>query len=378
MLDIDVKNGQNLTRRNQILLPIATVRQAASTPQLNPQLPKQIFYVFNGDADGIIATHQLRLAHQTELADDAGATLAPVLLTGVKRDINLLDRLLNEYAATHWATAKIYVCDISLDSNAVALYALLDLGATVHYFDHHRATAYVPHTLLHAYIDTAASTCSSLIVDKFLQRQFHAWAIAAAFGDGLQPVASKAFSNVQLADLARIGRNMNYNAYGDRVEDLHYSPETLLAAIQDFADPLRFLVSSNIISRLENGFNADLALLNRVIAVEISSHCRLWTLPDAPASRRANGSFANQVAAAAPYQAHVILTPIAAITNDGEMRFSVSIRAPGILAGAHARGADHVAIQFATGGGRSASAGINVLPQSSISALCNSMRFTFG
>ena len=345
---------------------------------MNPKLPKQIFYVFNGDADGIIATHQLRLAHQAERADAAGATRASVLLTGVKRDINLLDRLLNEHAETNWATAEIYVCDISLDSNAVALYALLNLGATVHYFDHHRATAYVPHPLLHAYVDTSASTCSSLIVDKYLQRRFHAWAIAAAFGDGLQPVPSNSFSQAQLADLARIGRSMNYNAYGDCVEDLHYSPETLLAAIQDFADPLPFLSSSNIISRLEHGFNADLALLTCVIPVEISSHCRLWTLPDAPASRRANGSFANQVVAAAPHQAHVVLTPIAAIANDSEMRFSVSIRAPKILAGADARGADYVAIQFATGGGRSASAGINLLPQSSISSLCDSMRATFG
>jgi len=30
MLDIDVKNGQNLALRSQILLPIAIVRQAAS------------------------------------------------------------------------------------------------------------------------------------------------------------------------------------------------------------------------------------------------------------------------------------------------------------------------------------------------------------
>ena len=30
MLDIDVKNRQNLARRSQILIPIATVRQAAS------------------------------------------------------------------------------------------------------------------------------------------------------------------------------------------------------------------------------------------------------------------------------------------------------------------------------------------------------------
>jgi hypothetical protein len=30
MLDIDVKNGQNLARHSQIFLPIAIVRQAAS------------------------------------------------------------------------------------------------------------------------------------------------------------------------------------------------------------------------------------------------------------------------------------------------------------------------------------------------------------
>jgi hypothetical protein len=301
-----------------------------------------------------------------------------VLLTGVKRDINLLARLLDEQAETNWAASEIYVCDVSLDSNAEALYALLNLGATVHYFDHHRATAYVPHPRLHAHIDTAATTCTSLIVDKHLQHQFQAWAIAAAFGDGLQPEPIGAFNPEQLADLARIGRSINYNAYGDSVQDLHYPPETVLAAIQDFADPFGFYTSSAMISRLESGFNDDLAQLTRVLASEISANCRLWTLPNAPASRRANGSFANQVSAAAPDKAHLILTPIAASADESEMQFSVSIRAPKRLPTPDAPGADYVAAQFATGGGRKASAGINALPQSSVDALCTSMRATFG
>ncbi len=341
--------------------------------------------MFNGDADGIIATHQLRLARYAEKSCADDASPPPILITGVKRDIQLLDRLLSEYADADWPTVQIFVCDISLDSNASALYRLLDLGATVHYFDHHRATRYVPHARLHAHIDTAAATCTSLIVDATLQHQFHAWAIAAAFGDGLLPTPRQTIAPTALNTLNRIGKMLNYNAYGDSVEDLYFAPETVLAAIQDFDDPLAFHNASSMISRLESGFNDDLALLTRVSATEISANCQLWTLPDAPASRRANGSFANQVSSAAPQQAHVILTPIARAAHEADApeaqfsaSFSASIRAPKVLAAADALGADAVAAQFSTGGGRKASAGINVLPQSSVSALCASMRATFG
>ncbi|MDP1933523.1 MAG: acetyltransferase, partial [Nitrosomonas sp.] len=41
------------------------------------------YYVFNGDADGLCALHQLRLV-DPEIAS---------LITGVKRDIKLLDRV---------------------------------------------------------------------------------------------------------------------------------------------------------------------------------------------------------------------------------------------------------------------------------------------
>ncbi|MDP7463092.1 MAG: acetyltransferase, partial [SAR324 cluster bacterium] len=56
---------------------------------------------FNGDADGLCALHQLRLAEPTESE----------LVTGVKRDIQLLERIRER------CDCKITVLDISLDSN---------------------------------------------------------------------------------------------------------------------------------------------------------------------------------------------------------------------------------------------------------------------
>ena len=63
------------------------------------------FDVFNGDADGIIALVQLRLAEPKE----------STLITGVKRDISLLKQVDVETADT------ITVLDISLEKNIDAL-----------------------------------------------------------------------------------------------------------------------------------------------------------------------------------------------------------------------------------------------------------------
>ena len=66
--------------------------------------------VFNGDADGICALHQLRLA---DPRPDAR------LVTGVKRDIRLLQQLAGI------RNAHITVLDVSLDSNRDSLISLL-------------------------------------------------------------------------------------------------------------------------------------------------------------------------------------------------------------------------------------------------------------
>ena len=68
------------------------------------------FDVFNGDADGICALHQLRLAEPRQAQ----------LVTGVKRDISLVQRV--DVAKADAVT----VLDVSMDKNTQALQDLLD------------------------------------------------------------------------------------------------------------------------------------------------------------------------------------------------------------------------------------------------------------
>jgi oligoribonuclease NrnB/cAMP/cGMP phosphodiesterase (DHH superfamily) len=79
--------------------------------------------IFNGDADGICALLQLRLAEPREAQ----------LVTGVKRDINLLKQVDAE------AGDRITVLDISMDKNRDDLQRVLDAGAEVFFVDHHFA-----------------------------------------------------------------------------------------------------------------------------------------------------------------------------------------------------------------------------------------------
>src|SRR5688572_4499304 len=96
--------------------------------------------VFNGDADGICALHQLRLADPRE----------SVLVTGLKRDTALVARV----AAGDGDV--VTVLDLSLDRNREALLALLARGAIVQYFDHHYAGDIPVHPQLTAAIHTSA------------------------------------------------------------------------------------------------------------------------------------------------------------------------------------------------------------------------------
>lgn len=77
------------------------------------------FDVFNGDADVICALHQLRLAQPRE----------STLVTGVKRDIRLLERVGAQ------AGDSVTVLDVSLDRNRPALLELLARGVDIEYFD---------------------------------------------------------------------------------------------------------------------------------------------------------------------------------------------------------------------------------------------------
>ena len=73
--------------------------------------------VFNGDADGIFALVQLRLAEPK----------VSRLITGVKRDISLLKQVPVEQATS------VTVLDISMEKNTEALEKLLDKNIDVFY-----------------------------------------------------------------------------------------------------------------------------------------------------------------------------------------------------------------------------------------------------
>jgi hypothetical protein len=299
-----------------------------------------VFYdVFNGDADGICALHQLRLAAPCE----------SVLVTGAKREIELLGRVAAQ------AGDAVTVLDISLARNAAALKNLLDDGVTCRYFDHHFAGAIPAHPKLETYIDTAPDICTSLLVDRYLGGRERIWAVVAAFGDNLPATASNLaasldLNELKLAQLRELGDCLNYNAYGDSVDDLHYHPADLYQTIARYPDPFQFITGEPVFEILQAARLDDLYLASEIDPANATPHGAIYVLPDAAWSRRVNGTFGNQLASAHPERAHAVLTACSG-------GFAVSVRAPV----AAPRGADELCRRFA-GGGRQGAAGIDHLP----------------
>lgn len=315
------------------------------------------YYVFNGDADGLCALHQLRLA------DPAIASL----ITGVKRDIKLLDRVEAN------AGDRVTVLDISLDSNRKDLMRLLAMGVIVEYFDHHHAGEIPQHPNLSPHIDLSAEACTSLLVDQYLKGKFHLWAITAAFGDNLikkahQLANSAGLTEAEAEQLARLGEYLNYNGYGDSLSDLHFHPAELYKKLESYRNPFDFIAESAAFTQLASGFNDDLSQANSLHPLMSNDRCAVFLLPDMPWARRATGNFANKLANENPKRAHAVITP----NHSG--KYTVSVRAPL----ENPQGADVFCLQFDTGGGRRAAAGINHLPTESLDYFLTSFKQHFG
>ena len=314
--------------------------------------------VFNGDADGICALHQLRLA---DPRPDAR------LLTGVKRDIQLLKQL----AGT--SNAQITVLDVSLDSNREELVSLLDDGCEILYVDHHFSGDIPDSPNLRAHIDANPETCTSLIVNHMLDGEFGAWAVAGAFGDNLHKSAYQAAAALSLPDsttskLKELGELFNYNGYGLSVKDLHFPPQDLYRAVRSFSDPLDFFENSSNLLKLRNGFHDDMQLAATYKPVRETDTGRIFELPPETWARRVSGVFSNLKAQEEPDLAHGLLTH----NPDGTLR--VNIRAPLN----NKTGADTLCRAFATGGGRAAAAGINFLPPEQLELFFKTFEEVFG
>ena len=301
----------------------------------------QFYDIFNGDADGICALQQLRLEEPC----------ASVLVTGVKRDVHLLDRV-NAAAGD-----ELTVLDISHRSNAGDVKRLLAAGARLRYFDHHEAGEIPKDPKLKAFIDTAPDICTSLIVDRFLGGSQRPWAVVAAFGDNLRGPALRAARELDLdeRDIARLrelGECMNYNAYGETVDDLHYHPADLFETVSHYHDPLEFVEDEPVLEVLKNALADDVTRAAGIKPQAPGGNAAIYVLPDAAWSRRIYGFHGNQLALKHPRRAHALLV-------SGHGGYTVSVRAPV----ENPRGADVLCRQFESGGGRQAAAGINWLPE---------------
>lgn len=315
-----------------------------------------VFDVFNGDADGICALHQLRLNKPTD----------SVLVTGVKRDIKLLDGL------TAKKGDQVNVMDISLDKNRDGLQSLLQQGAKIIYFDHHFAGEIPQHADLEVHIDTSADTCSSLLVNEYLGGKYLPWAVTAAFGDNLFKSAAKAakplnLNEKQLESLKALGTYINYNGYGAALEDLHFKPADLYGAIKPYQDPFAFIQEAPEYTTLEQGYLQDIQSAEVVKPALENESFAIFILPDAAWARRVSGVFANQLAQDHQDRAHAILSE----KSDGS--YLVSVRAPLN----NKVGADDVCRRFPSGGGRKAAAGINDLPKSDYDQFISVMHEVF-
>jgi len=313
--------------------------------------------VFNGDADGLCALVQLRRDTPKE----------SILVTGVKRDIALLKNI------TEGKEAQITVLDISFEKNSQDVERLLAQGANISYFDHHKTGELIQHENLQTHIDLSADTCTSLIVNEQLQGKYLAWAITAAFGDNLTAKASSlaieaGYKEVEIELLKQLGTFLNYNGYGASLDDLFFAPAELYKKLSLFDTPFEFVKQDlETFKTLSKGYREDMAQAAAMPLIESDADIAVTELPNEKWARRVSGVWGNELANQYPDRAHAILTE-----KDAE-HYLVSIRAPLN----RKSGADELASQFPTGGGRKAAAGINALPKVQLAEFIAAMRKQF-
>lgn len=301
-----------------------------------------IYDIFNGDADGICALVQLRLATPAE----------STLVTGVKRDIVLLDKV-DAKEGDH-----LNVLDVSFDKNKLGVERALTSGASVFYMDHHFAGDIPEHKRLETHINTAPEVCTSLLMNGYLKNQYSHWAVVGAFGDNLRNSAVAiakplSLTDAELDQLEKLGIYMNYNGYGASVDDLHFAPDDLYKAVLPYNNPLNFIADAGPnFDKLEQGYEVDMANAKAIMPEYDASHCSVFVFPNEAWARRVSGVYGNDLAQQYKSKAHAVITS----RKDGD--YQVSVRAPLD----NRTGADELCRQFPTGGGRAAAAGINNLP----------------
>ncbi len=319
-----------------------------------------VAFVFNGDADGIVSQH---LAELSGLRPD-------LRITGLKREIRLLERLPSGFAGTAW------VFDISLDANRPALGRLLgNPDVAVRWFDHHEPGEIPASPRLETRIVTARGTCTGLIAHAEFPGADPRWAAMAAFGDNVPEAADALLRPLGIAPEEReavreAGELLNYNAYGETIDDVLVPPLQVAERMRSFRTVAEFLQESGLIPALREQLRLDEEKMGVLSPVEAVEGAALYRLPAEPWARRLGSTFANRAALAEPGRAVAVLHPL----RDGS--FQVSIRAPRGRPDAPA--AADLAREYPSGGGRALAAGINRLPEDQVDTFARRFHALYG
>ena len=282
------------------------------------------WFAYNGDADGICSMVQWGLVHGIE----------GKRVTGVKRDIELLDRIDAKNGD------EVIVMDISLARNHNRAKKLVSIGASVSWFDHHLAGEKIPGIEMH--IDTSKNVCTALIVNKYLGGD-DSWAKTALYGDGLGHVIQE-----QDSDLAQLGELLNYNGYGETLDDLLFHPDELMQLCLESKTPQGF-IKTEAFNMLRDGFTSDIANTE-----SIKMEKGIYMLPNEPWARRVVGVFAHRLNSQSKGP-HVIAI-------DKGATLQISVRGE--------QGIGELCAKFG-GGGRATAGGIDALPKGEIPDLMN-------
>jgi hypothetical protein len=309
--------------------------------------------VFNGDADGICALIQLRLAEPI---------INATLISGVKRDTQLLNNVSVQ------ANDLVTVLDVSLKKNRPALDNILQQGAFVFYVDHHETGEIPIHPNLKTIINTKDITCTSLLVDHSLSGKYSAWALTGAFGDNLMAKAEQLAKTLflttnQFKQLKSLGTCINYNSYGSSIADLYFAPDKLYQSLAAYKSPFEFINDNPVIyEKLLSRYQEDMIQAQRITPEYKTDKVSVTILPDEAWARRVSGVLGNKLANLNPDQAQAVLS------FNSQGGYLVSVRAPLT----NPMGADELCSLFNTGGGRKNAAGINHLPSDQLSFFISS------
>ena len=280
------------------------------------------WFAYNGDADGICSMVQWGLVHGIE----------GNRVTGVKRDIMLLDRISPN------SGDEVIVMDISHARNEKRASEISSSGIAITWFDHHLAGDLGNE--IQSFIDTSPNVCTAKLVEKFLNIPSD-WSEVALHGDGLSRHSVK-------PELKELGELLNYNGYGGSLDDLHFHPDDLMLKCLHSKSPEEFMKTETF-RILKNGFTKDIENCESIGKID-----GIFLLPNLPWARRAVGVFAHRV--------FEKLGGTQVIAIDMGEHLQVSIRGDS--------GIGELCAKFG-GGGRQTAGGIDSLPKNQIPQLMN-------